>query len=143
MNGDIELVKAIHTGFDLEELKTLCFQMGVDYDDLAGQNRLGKCRELVEWCDRKGLTVALIMTCAAERPNNDYWSIALSRIPAEDAQLAFPKLCSTATSKLKGWQIAQLTSRINHADVDRARLKVMVAADLALTSYLVLHSILN
>ena len=33
--------------FSLEELKTLCFNLGVEYEDLGGEGRAGKARELV------------------------------------------------------------------------------------------------
>lgn len=33
--------------FDIEELKTLCFDLGVDYDTLHGEGKDGKARELV------------------------------------------------------------------------------------------------
>lgn len=33
--------------FNLDELKTLCFNLGVEYDDLGGDGRSGKARELV------------------------------------------------------------------------------------------------
>ncbi len=35
-----------------EELKTLCFNLNVDYDDLAGDERQGKARELVQLLER-------------------------------------------------------------------------------------------
>lgn len=33
--------------FSLDELKTLCFKLGVEFDDLGGDGRVGKARELV------------------------------------------------------------------------------------------------
>jgi len=35
------------THLDLEELRTLCFQLGVNYDFLAGEELRGKVRELL------------------------------------------------------------------------------------------------
>jgi len=38
--------------FNTGELKTLCFDMGVEYEDLPGEGRADKARELVDYCDR-------------------------------------------------------------------------------------------
>lgn len=40
--------------FDLEELRTLCFDLGVEYDDLRGEGRSAKSRELVRLMQRRG-----------------------------------------------------------------------------------------
>ena len=39
--------------FSLEELKTLCFNLGVEYEDLAGEGRSDKARELVKAMQRR------------------------------------------------------------------------------------------
>jgi nucleoside phosphorylase len=39
--------------FDLEEFRTLCFKLGVDYDDLRGEGRSAKARELVQLMQRQ------------------------------------------------------------------------------------------
>jgi hypothetical protein len=33
--------------FNLEELRTLCFELRLNYEDLGGDNRAGKIRELI------------------------------------------------------------------------------------------------
>ncbi len=38
--------------FDTEELRTLCFDLGVEYDDLPGEGRAGKVRELLRYIER-------------------------------------------------------------------------------------------
>ena len=40
--------------FDLEELRTLCFDLGVDYDSLRGEGKEAKARELVGYIERRG-----------------------------------------------------------------------------------------
>lgn len=40
--------------FDLEGLRTLCFKLGVEYDDLRGEGRAGKARELIMLLQRQG-----------------------------------------------------------------------------------------
>lgn len=64
----VQLLNFITATFDLEELQTLCFQLYVPYDDLAGQTREGKARELIEFMQRVGRTGDLVATLAHERP---------------------------------------------------------------------------
>jgi hypothetical protein len=40
--------------FDSEELRTLCFDLGVAYDDRRGEGRAAKARELVAVLERQG-----------------------------------------------------------------------------------------
>lgn len=43
--------------YSLDELKTLCFELGVDYDNLPGEGKRGKARELIlHESRRRGLT---------------------------------------------------------------------------------------
>jgi len=54
--------------FDREELITLCFGLGIDYDNLRGEGKAAKARELVQYCERHGLTEKLVQACARSRP---------------------------------------------------------------------------
>jgi len=47
------LYQALVAHFDLEELRTLCFKLGVGYDDLRGEGREAKARELVRYMSRR------------------------------------------------------------------------------------------
>jgi hypothetical protein len=38
--------------FSVEELRTLCFDLGVDYDDLPGEGKTSKARELIGYLER-------------------------------------------------------------------------------------------
>ncbi len=40
--------------FDDDGLRTLCFDLGLDYDELAGQTRLEKARDLINVCAEQG-----------------------------------------------------------------------------------------
>jgi formylglycine-generating enzyme required for sulfatase activity len=62
------LLAFIKETFDGEELKTLCFQLYVPYDDLAGQTREAKARELIAYMQRVGRTPDLLAALACERP---------------------------------------------------------------------------
>jgi hypothetical protein len=41
------LRETLDARFNREELRTLCFDLGIDYDDLPGEGRAAKARELV------------------------------------------------------------------------------------------------
>lgn len=51
-NLSSELYRIILKRFNLEELRTLCFNLGIEYDDLGGDGRASKARELVEFMQR-------------------------------------------------------------------------------------------
>lgn len=49
-----QLYKVLIERFSQGELKTLCFQLGVDYEMLDGEGKASKVRELVQYLDRHG-----------------------------------------------------------------------------------------
>ena len=93
------LRQAIEAAFDNEELRTLCFALGIDYDNLPGWNKVGNIRELVALCERENRLPTLLTHCQQMRPERD-WQVAsdsLDESPykgllyydAEDAPLFF------------------------------------------------------
>lgn len=76
-----ELLKALTAFFNEEELRTLCFGLGVQYDDLSGEGLEGKSRELIAYSERHGGVVELIDRIVELRPNA-YWRDKLARIGA-------------------------------------------------------------
>ena len=53
MNIDLtQLLQTLVGRFDLEELRTLCFDLDVDFDNLRGESKAGKARELVLYMKR-------------------------------------------------------------------------------------------
>lgn len=71
-----ELLEKLTGRFSLEELRTLAFQVGVDWDDLEGTAKTSKTRELIAYLDRQGRLNELVT--AAARPD-----ATGSRMPAE------------------------------------------------------------
>jgi hypothetical protein len=56
--------------FDDSELRDLCFfELGIDYDGLAGTGKRDKIRELIAYCKRNGRVVELVQVCRRLRPN--------------------------------------------------------------------------
>lgn len=54
--------------FDLEEIKVLCFDLNVDYEELKGENKAGKTMSLVLYFNRRSKLFSLIQKCKEERP---------------------------------------------------------------------------
>jgi hypothetical protein len=54
--------------FNEGELKTLCFDLGFDYDDLPDTGRDNKVRELVKYLERRNRIPELVKTCQEQRP---------------------------------------------------------------------------
>ena len=50
----IALRKAVAQYFSIKDLQDLCFQMKIPYEDLGGEKRSEKARELVQYAQRRG-----------------------------------------------------------------------------------------
>jgi hypothetical protein len=55
--------------FDEGELRTLCFDLGIEYDDLPGKGRADKARELVAYLERRDRIPDLIEIGERIRPD--------------------------------------------------------------------------
>jgi hypothetical protein len=66
--------------FDEEELRSLCFDLGVDYDSLPALGKAGKARELVALLERTGRLPELIALCTTLRPTKS-WLLASEPTP--------------------------------------------------------------
>lgn len=75
LNNKMALRKALVQYFDLEEIKTLCFDMGVDYDDFPGDTKSSKARSLITYCERRSLLDELQKSCQASRPSFSWETI--------------------------------------------------------------------
>ena len=66
------LRRKISERFNIEELKNLCQDMGIVYENLSGDGREGKVRELIAYCQRHGRIDTLLAECRRRRPNMDW-----------------------------------------------------------------------
>lgn len=64
----VQLRQLINLHFSLEEVRELCFRVGVRYDDLEGEGLANKVRELVLYMDRAKQVDELIHYCLYARP---------------------------------------------------------------------------
>jgi len=75
------LRKTIDKRFNEGELRTLCFDLGVDYDGLPGQGKVDKARELVSFLERRDRIPELVETGKQLRPDISWGSVY--KVPPE------------------------------------------------------------
>jgi hypothetical protein len=63
------LRQGIVATFNLEELKNLCLDLGVTYDNLPGEALESKARELIDYLRHRGELAQLVARCKELRPN--------------------------------------------------------------------------
>ncbi|RMH21285.1 MAG: tetratricopeptide repeat-containing protein [Gammaproteobacteria bacterium] len=56
------------THFDIAELNELCFELGVEFEDIPGSTLSDKSSELILYCERHDRTQELIEVCKKNRP---------------------------------------------------------------------------
>jgi hypothetical protein len=68
-NSFSRLHQSIVSCYDLEDLRTLCFTLDVEYDDLRGETRSDKARELIRYMRRQGRLDELLEQILKDCPN--------------------------------------------------------------------------
>lgn len=64
-----QLLEQINRYFNSTELHSLCFSLGLDYDDeLPGTTRSEKIIALITWCERQDRLLDLVGLCREQRP---------------------------------------------------------------------------
>ena len=67
--GKAELLNELDQRLNLEDVKTLLFELGIDYDDLAGDTKKGKLREMLLYMERQGQMPRLVSHLRDNYPN--------------------------------------------------------------------------
>jgi len=57
-----QLLQVLDKHLNEDELKTLCFHLDVDYDDLPSEGKANKARELIEYLGRRDRILELVQT---------------------------------------------------------------------------------
>ena len=71
-----QLFEKLRAHFNIVELETLCFLLGINHEEVANRQTLSVfARSLIEYCDRHNKLPSLIDACRKERPNEN-WSPA-------------------------------------------------------------------
>lgn len=65
----LELRQLLETRFSDGELRTLCFDLGIDYEILPGEGKADKARELLTYVVRHDLLADLVQHCSKVRPD--------------------------------------------------------------------------
>ena len=67
-----KLLEKIDNHFDKDELRTLCYYLDIDFDNISGDNKKSNARELVLLMARKGRLSDLVKTCKTMRPREKW-----------------------------------------------------------------------
>lgn len=59
----ISLRDKVKSHFKKSELRDLCLELGVDYEDLPGERKSDKVRELILFCKHRGEMSSLVHRC--------------------------------------------------------------------------------
>lgn len=82
------LLEKLSGHFSLEELRTLSFRLNIDYDQVGGAGKEQYARELILYCERRGLMGELLGQCRATRPQLDWPAAAAApRVEWSSGQL--------------------------------------------------------
>lgn len=71
-NGEVNLMRlreALDDGYNDSELRDLCFELGIDYEDLPGDGQSAKARELVLYARRRNLMAQLVALVMRDQPH--------------------------------------------------------------------------
>ncbi|WP_420630716.1 NACHT domain-containing protein [Candidatus Leptofilum sp.] len=64
----VSIYQLLEQHFDLSDLYDLCFKLSIDFENLNGQNKRDKAREIVSYCQRHDLLQELRTSLAELRP---------------------------------------------------------------------------
>lgn len=93
-NYAAHLRQMLNEWFNEEEIRTLAFDLQVDYDSLPGRGKPAKARELVAELQRNGRIPELVAHCAEMRPHLD-WS--------DKSAVITPELAAAASKRKLMW----------------------------------------
>jgi hypothetical protein len=65
----VRLLGVLDTYFDLSDLKNLCFEMGIDFDNLEGGAKRGKAQALIQYCQKHNRFSELVQRVQKARPH--------------------------------------------------------------------------
>lgn len=74
-NIPVDMVKIrqqLEKYFTMDELKTICFDSFIDFENISGETKEAKTRELVLYCQRHNKLPELLQACQERRPKIDW-----------------------------------------------------------------------
>jgi len=72
LRDPVQLKEALASSFNIAELHALCFEVGIPYEDLAGEGRSAKALSLVEHAQRHGIYKRLVSAVIHARPRKKF-----------------------------------------------------------------------
>lgn len=81
-----KLRKQVAASLNIDELRSLCFDLEIDYDSLSGEGKEGKVRELIALMRRNNDVSRLIKYLSALRPNIQWVEILSTESHRETSQ---------------------------------------------------------
>ncbi len=86
--------------FGEDDLRDLCFELEIDFENLPGSTKSAKARELFIFCTRRGQLEALRATCARLRPHLAWPPLAVG--PTPSPAVTSPTTTATLTPAVDG-----------------------------------------
>ena len=68
----IELMRILNNAYTLDEIRTLCFELDIDFDNLSGDTKEAKARELILWGKRNNSLQLIQDTIKSGRPDIEF-----------------------------------------------------------------------
>lgn len=103
MKQYIVLLRQILTDrFDEEELRTLCFELGIDYDDLPGRGKAAKARELASYFGRRKQIPKCVEVGKQLRPDILWEEVQLAWLEDAQQEASEPERFQTLIDDLRG-----------------------------------------
>lgn len=69
------LLDEIDTLFKDDDIAELCFQMGIDYENISGKTKRARIRDLVDQMRRNNRLLALVVRIIKARPNHSWENV--------------------------------------------------------------------
>ncbi len=82
-----ELSKTMQASYSLAELNGLCFDLGINYENIAGETLENKVINLIQYCGRHGLLFVLIQNNQHKRSRSNWSSFETSESESTLSQL--------------------------------------------------------
>jgi hypothetical protein len=106
----VSLRKVIEGHFNTDEIKTLCFDLDIDYENLDGDSKPSKIRELISLCERQNRRDELIETVLRLRPaiRDNYSSSSTGSTPSFRSQVTDKEIVA-----IKDWLLPRFANLVS------------------------------
>jgi hypothetical protein len=94
----------VKTYFSKSDLRDLCFDLSINYEELEGDSIQDKSRKLVDYCRRHGQVINLIKRCQALRPHVNWrdQSTVNSLLQSDTARTSSSTLMEALSHEISG-----------------------------------------